>query len=544
MFEMKPFVQNNLRLLIYLVPTLLLCLYFLKVSHLAPLHDFSNSYFPAKMLQEGINPETVIFDIYEFNNYVWEQGHKEELVDYYVNSPFTLALFYPLSFIESAHSAKLAFNVLSIISFLLTLFLLAKNHLMRDWLLLFVPVVFFIPIRNQILFGQSYFIILFLVVFGFHLINEKRNSVGAGLFSLAVLLKFFPAFYGISLLFKQNWKSVVATSVISLLVVIGAISITGYSLWEKYFFDVLPHTMESGTATDFRINYQSFDVFLKRLLIRDSYYNPLATLDSITGYYLLNWLFKGVVLGAAIFASYRKKSELFTLLVIWVVALFLLQSRTATYAQILWIIPLFALENLKMSNLKKVMLVVLIGLICNLPFHLLSNYPLGMQFLRLWLVIIFALSIYYFTIRSYSLRYLILSLLLLLPFHIGVLTAKELDNSTYVLLEKQYFMVYDFYNDNGTLSYRVLGKNGDENIRTETTLNSFDENVVEIVDNQVFYKGQQITFSKSLKKKPVLINDCYIYYLSDHRSRRAVFTLKKVEVCSISEKNKDKPNAL
>ena len=78
------------------------------------------AYQPANHIQihDGIPPETVIFDIYKFNEYIWELGYTDELVDFYVNSPFTLAIFYPLAYIKDAFLAKGIFNVLSIVCFL------------------------------------------------------------------------------------------------------------------------------------------------------------------------------------------------------------------------------------------------------------------------------------------------------------------------------------------------------------------------------------------------------------------------------------------
>jgi len=54
-----------------------------------------------------------------------------------------------------------------------------------------------------------------------------------------------------------------------------------------------------------------------------------------------------------------------------------------------------------------------------------------------------------------------------------------------------------------------------------------------IKDNQVFVDGQQVTHTNSLKKKAVLINNCDVYFLTDHRSRYGVFTLKKTNICKI-----------
>ena len=66
------------------------------------------------MIREGIS-HSHLFDIYEFNYYIWNLGYPDVLVDFYLNSPFTISLFYPLSFIENPYVAKAIFNFISIV---------------------------------------------------------------------------------------------------------------------------------------------------------------------------------------------------------------------------------------------------------------------------------------------------------------------------------------------------------------------------------------------------------------------------------------------
>ena len=109
--------------------------------------------------------------------------------------------------------------------------------------------------------------------------------------------------------------------------------------------EIIPNAIQNNSTVDFRYNAQSFDVLLRTLFIEDAYYNPNALFNNERLYVLIKWVFKSVIIAYAIGLSFKNKSNLFKLLSIWIVALFLLQSRTATYAQILWIVPAICFLN-------------------------------------------------------------------------------------------------------------------------------------------------------------------------------------------------------
>ncbi len=524
-------LQNiHWKTLLYFCPLLIVISYFFYQSLLFNLHDFSNSYFSARMIREGIS-HSHLFDIYEFNYYIWNLGYPDVLVDFYLNSPFTISLFYPLSFIENPYVAKAIFNFISIVLFCWSLYVLLRKKLKgRNAILLLLPIIFFIPIRNQILFGQSYFLIISLVIFGFLLIEERRKGIGASLLSVTVLLKIFPVFYGVSLLFYKSWKAILLGILSLIILLLFSIYISGYSFWESYVMEIIPNAIQNNSTVDFRYNAQSFDVFLKTLFIEDSYYNPNALFNSERLYVLLKWLFKSLIIAFAISVSFTQKNNLFKLLSIWIVALFLLQSRTATYAQILWIIPAICLLNQKIPTNKKNIFLIVLFIVCNIPVYKLEFLPIVFKFSRLWLT--FFLAILFF--RSFSVKFnykwLVVVFILLTPLHLKVFENIKTINSEYVLAKKEYFIVYDFFEKNGGLFIKTLGRNGEEIVNTGIPILSFNENILEIKGNQILIDEKVILEDYSLKKKPVLVNNTEVYYLTDHHSRRGAYTLKKISI--------------
>ena len=51
---------------------------------------------------------------------------------------------------------------------------------------------------------------------------------------------------------------------------------------------------------------------------------------------------------------------------------------------------------------------------------------------------------------------------------------------------------------------------------------------LELKNNQVFYNNRQLTFDKSNKLKPMLIDDKFILYLSDYDRGIGFYTLRKI----------------
>ena len=527
---------NKKRILksLYFLPVALFCVYIFIGALSYKLHDFGNSYFPSLLKKERIAPESIIFDIYEFNSYVWKAGYEDLILDFYYNSPFTITAFYPLTFIEDAYVAKAIFNVISCFALMYCVFLLVRMYNIKHlWGLLFIPLVFYIPIKNGLFYGQAYLLVLFLVVYGFYQVAKRKHFLGTSALGFAALLKFFPVFYGIPFLFKRNWKAVWIGILVTFIWIGVAIIHSGFNLWDFYFFDVMPNGMRNGTVMDFRVNSQSFDVFLKTLFVQDSYYNPEAILDYPRLYRLSIWLIKGVILGITIQLSWLKRTELFTLLAIWVVALFLLQSKSASYAQILWIIPAFYLYRSELSWKTKGVFFLLLLFVANFPITRLVDLPVFFRFSRLWFSLGLAIIFFRGLHIKIDWRFIPAALILLLPLNTKLFIGEEPDNAVYVLDSKKHFMIYDYEAVAGKLQYGALGRHGDEKITTSIPINSFEKDRCKLIDNQIYVDGKQLTQSSELKKKPVLVNECEVYYLGDRLSRRGAFTLKKIDICNV-----------
>ena len=293
----------------------------------------------------------------------------------------------------------------------------------------------------------------------------------------------------------------------------------------------MPNAINNESTVNFQSNSQSFTVFLKTLFVHDSYYNPEALFNSPTLYRLLSWLFSAFFISIAITTSFQYRKQQFRLLSIWIVVLFLIQSRTATYAQILWLIPAFEIFRGQFSKISKITAFLLLLLICNSPFHWMSELPLFFKFTRMWLSIAFGLMLLIqFKVRlDHTL--LKVFLLIFIPFLILLLTKKQnIEESDYVLSKKEYFLIHNFYAKDNHLVYEAIGKNGNEIVHSNIPIEKFDTSACKIEEGQIMYGNQKLTDSYSIKKKPILVNDNLIYYLTDHHSRRGAYTLRQIAI--------------
>lgn len=535
-FSFSKNINENWRIPFFLLPLALFCIFILYKSKDHSLHDFSNSYFPAHLAVSNTPPEDTVFDIYKFNKYAWDNGYSEVLIDFYLNSPFTSTAFYPFALIDNAYTSKLIFSSISIVLFLISIHLLAKKFVLgHEEILCLLPILFYIPIRNHILFGQSYMLVFFLVVVGFYVIDKNKWIVGSTFLSLAALIKIFPIFYFLPLLLTNKRKVAFYIFFSTLGFVSISIYTSGFSFWYTYLFDVLPNSIINESTVDYHFSAQSITVFLKNIFIKDEYYNPSGLINSYWLYKLIGWVLKSIIIGLAIQLTIKFKDEIFKVLAIWVVALFLLQTRTATYAQILWIIPSFIIYNSPFSKQLKLLFFGILLFVCNFPFHWLSNIPIGIRFLRMWLSLVLGLIFFHGLEKKVNFKFILATFILLTPLHLKIFNQISQNPnsfpSEYILAKKNAFIVYDFGKSKGELFYKILGSNGNETIQTDIPIYSYDSVSCSIQSNQIFYNGQQLTDNHALKKKPVLINNCDLYYLTDHHGRRAAYTIKKINVC-------------
>jgi hypothetical protein len=488
-------------------------------------HDYSNSYFGAYFYLKG-EFDLKIFDPYSFNKKIYDAEFRNIFASYAPNAPSTALLFIPFALLPLSLS-KFIFNLITCVLFLISACRLCKHiDLPAGFVLLIMPVIFFVPIRNEILFGQSYFLLFFLIIEGYLAYEHKRTILTSVLWSLAILIKIFPAIIFVLLLLKKDWKTAISLASFCMLLVISSVLLQGIDIWYEYLFHILPRNSRGEISVAYLTNYQSAHMFFKYAFLQNKDLNPNPLINSNLLFQAFQVIFKSVVLSLCSMAILKQRGVIgFGLLILGVM---LLSPYGNTYGNLLLVIILIASYK---NFTGKVFwsIVALIFLISNLPLSIFNTLPDVLQFPRLLLYVILLLTVYCALDIKFQWRFFLFFIVILsLPQVFQ--PKKEMDSSSLLFKEDKQSLIYNYSLRNNRLHYYYWNENGENIHETKMTAQNISYNEVELRQNQIFYKGKQITKTSDNKIKPALLDDNVIIYLSDKDRGIGFYNLRIIKL--------------
>ena len=506
------------------LPLLLLCFFYAYKAVTFPIHDFSNYYFGGKFLAEG-NFNSRIYFPYEFNKAVSDLGYQHIFANYAPNTPFLALLFLPLSFV-SALTAKLIFNCISIGLLVLSIYRLFSFYKISPKYALLIPLLFLVPIKNNLLFGQVYFLLFFLLSEGWIAYQKERWKSVAFFWSLAILLKVFPALLLLVLLFKKQWKPIIYLALSFLLLFGISILFTGIDIWFFYLKEVLPKASNGEIANSFVDNYQSVFMFLKRLFVYENVENSHPFSRAYSYFPIAVLAFKIGILTLGYFVSKAKSNVLFVFSY-WILAMILLSPYGSTYTFILLLFPFLVLLKSEISNVKKNVFCAMIFLINNLPLSLFIENNFPFSYLRLLFLTAFFI---FFVICLFQKSALVKAVIIgCIAFFIGTFSKqKRSEKSEAFLMKGSPILIYDYQVKNDLLTYFYWNEKGENKASIHFKSSSAID--LDIKENQIVSKKSILTFDKSHKCKPMLIDNKTVIYLSDYDRGIGFYTLRKIEL--------------
>ena len=526
-------MPDRSRTILYLLPLTILLAVCVYRSVSVPFSDYAGYYFGGRALLQGHYQGA--YDIRQLNVSIAAEGYKDVLVSYAPFPPFSALVFAPFLLFKMGVS-KILFNCCSCALFLFTLYRVVRFFSVPPYFLLLAPVVFFIPIVNNIYFGQSYLLLTCLLLEGFMAYKKDRMLLSSALWGVAILFKLFPAVLLLWLLLRKKYRSFLYLSAACGLLFALSLLLNGVAVWKYYLWQVLPK-LNSGELNDsFTYIFQSAHMLLKRVFLYDALLNPHPVFYNPYLFVLTMAVFKALLITGGVLVTGRRKKEDFLSFAVWLMVSMLISPNGSSYSLVLLVIPLMALAVDKARILA--LAAVILFAACSISVQRFGAYPVWAQFPRLYLLLIFFVLLMWAGLRSDvgtarrwkapAVLTLILSVLFYTLDISKWLPAK--DNSSYLLTKEEHLFIYDYTVRDKRLVYYSWDGRGQHETVTDYRVDTVAEGGVEIRNNQIWYRGKEMTMSPDQKEKPLLLNGAYIVYLSDLHRGVGFYTLRKIRL--------------
>jgi Glycosyltransferase family 87 len=521
-------IQRNMKKIIHqnygLIAVALLCVFYTFKAIDFPIHDFANYYFGGQFLANGTFNSDTYFP-YLFNKQIADLGYSGIFANYAPNTPFLALIFAPFSLL-SLTTAKLIFNLISVVLFMVSIYRLSRFYSIKSIYILFIPLLFLVPIRNELLFGQVYFF-LFFFLSEFWLAYQKEKHLKSTIFlSLAILLKVFPVLLLVIFLFKKEFKPLLYTFVFGFLLFGISVFFTGFDVWFFWLNSVVSKASNGEIANSFVDNYQSVFMFLKRLFIYNNAENPHPFFHADNLFLAVVFAFKIGILTLGYFIT-TKKSNSLLVFSYWILAVILLSPYGSTYTFILLLFPFLALVKSAISNIKKAILLLILLMINNLPLSLFLAKSFPFSYLRLFLLLAFVITFVVLLFQKSSWIKTIGFSAFVLFIGSFFWKAKPEKSSRFFSVQNPILM-YDYEIKNKQLIYFYWNEKGEN--QKSIKLCKSDFVTLKIKNNQIFYGNQQLTFDNNNKLKPILLNKKLVVYLSDYDRGIGFYSLRKIKL--------------
>jgi hypothetical protein len=505
-----------------IMPLTLLCMAFLYLAINHPIHDFANYYYGGQLLAEGRFTTDIYFP-YWFNQQIIATGQSPLFAGFAPNTPFLALLFAPLSAL-SLPAAKLVFNCISVMLFIYSFHRLSVFYKVKSYWLLLIPAVFFVPLRNEIIFGQVY-LLLFFFVAEYWLAYRKQQYLKASVFlSLAILLKVFPLLLLIIFIFKKEIRPFCLTIFICIVFIAATLFFCSLEVWQFYITDVLSKASAGGIASAYVENYQSLYMFFKRILVFEQTENPMGYFDAPAIFSGLMLALKILIVGTGFYVTKYVKNELL-IIGYWVLAIVLISAYGSTYTFLFMLFPFMAIAKTEMPNAKKAALLIFLIFINNFPLSAFMSNVFPFNYWRLFGLLAF--FILFMSLIWKQVSWKIVTAVSGVALLFASATHKLAPNPDYFLKDSP-LLIYDYHIENNQIIYDYWDQKGKHHQSVPVAISSVVP--ANLIGTEIYFFGKRIASDEGHKQKPVVISGKMLLYLSDADRGIGFYTLRKIDL--------------
>ncbi|MBS1552161.1 MAG: DUF2029 domain-containing protein [Bacteroidetes bacterium] len=370
--------------------------------------DFPNYYVSANMLLDGADLKSA-YDNVEFNKQVLLYGIENQIVSFVPYPPVNSLLMLPVARLEPL-TAKLIWNILNLIFFLLSAFFISKIsglNLFLTGILFFLSGYAFV---NNFFFGQAYLLVLLLFSASLYFLFRENDVLAAFMFSLSVLLKFYTIFFIILFLCRKKYKLVITTVIFIIILNLFVFTITGWDINIYYYTAIMPRISDGWVGTVYAPEFQSVISLLHTLFYRELSLNPYPLTESPELYFIFKYLFYfGIILTSVLSVmnsgagkdvnSFKMQIPLFSFVCM------LLLPVNASYQYVILITAIAILSHHYISEKKYILTAVILSLffIMNSPLTVyIINMTKNKHYFYLGYIKLYILLIFWVTGLSVS----------------------------------------------------------------------------------------------------------------------------------------------
>jgi Glycosyltransferase family 87/WD40-like Beta Propeller Repeat len=301
--------------------------------------DFPNYYLTARLLHEG-------YDTNRIYEWIWFQRQKdhrqidESIVGFVSLTPFSALVMRPLAKWPAltAKHVWLGLNAL----FLFGTALLLHSLTGLCWRRVAILLLLCFPMYRNLLYGQYYILLLFLVTAALWLyVRDKRLSAGA-LLGIGFGLKIFPVLFLLYFARKRDWRAICGLVIAGFATIAASIAAFGVPLNRVYATQVLPWALRGDAMDPYSLVSSSLSSLLHRLLIFEPEWNPHPITHAPSLFAVLHPLLQLLILSPAILYSVPEDMRPRQLRLEWaafLVGLLAISTLPASYHFTLLILP-------------------------------------------------------------------------------------------------------------------------------------------------------------------------------------------------------------
>ncbi len=304
--------------------------------------DFPNYYTVARLLREGYSTERV----YEW---VWIQRQKDHLgiektdqpvIGFIPLTPFSAIPVLPLTY-WAPLTAKHIWTVFNL-ALLVAIGALLRSLTGLIWRRIALLVVLNLPTHGNLLYGQYYVVLLFLLTLALWFYVREKRALAGVLVGTAFALKIFPVLFLLYFVRRRDWRAALGLVAGGVAAALISISAFGLQLNRVYVSQVLPWALRGDSMDPYNLAAESISSLLHRLLIFEPQWNPHPFLHAPAVFAALHPLLQMLVFAPALLLVKPGDSRPQQVRLEWsayILALLAISTAPASYHFTLLILP-------------------------------------------------------------------------------------------------------------------------------------------------------------------------------------------------------------